>query len=148
MFIANIATSGGLITLSLLYLFFTGSIHNPKEALLGPRYFPYVVLFAIIFLNIINIIRAFLEKREHSPLSLKKNSIIRFFITLAMFYLYISVIEVAGFIIATIVFLFGLGILFSPDKKLKTVIVTGVLSIILPILFYLLFHKVFHVLLP
>lgn len=143
----KITVSGILVAVSCIFLYLTGEIRDPKGgALLGPRFFPYIVLSIIIILNLIYIINTLIEN-EKIKWVVEKPAVIRFFFTLTLYFLYINVIESIGFIISTIIFMFILSVFFYGkfDKKLIT---AGAASIVLPILLYLLFNQVFHVLLP
>lgn len=144
---ANITVSLLLIGISFFFIQRTRMIKEAAGATLGPRFFPYVMLWGIIVLSSIIIINTLRDKRKSDQKFVGIAQLINVLITFVMFTIYTYTIEKIGFTIATGLFLMALSTFYygKVDKKLVSI---GVFSVATPLLLYQLFNNFFKVLLP
>lgn len=113
----------------------------------GPGTFPFGVSILMTILAGIQCIRSFLEagKAENSHTgSMEKKDVIRVLIMIAASLIYVFVVDLVGYIIATVVFLAVVLWLFGLRHK----ILLPVLAIVFPVVLFFLFKYVFYVQLP
>ncbi len=144
---ANITTSLCLIGIALFFIHRTTKIKEAAGATLGPRFFPYVILWGIIILSAIVIINTLRKKGEEDKKFVELSEITKVAITFIMFTIYVYTIDKIGFTIATGLFLMALSTFYygKLDKKLAII---GAFSVVTPVLLYQLFNNFFKVLLP
>lgn len=121
-----------------------------KEAgyeVIGARVFPYAVLFFIVLAALAIIGVTLKQKEEVDAVFATKAQLIRTLVTFILFIIYIATLELVGFSVATIAFLFVLSSFFY-GKADKGLIKIAVFSVIATIVIYYLFNNFFGVLLP
>lgn len=96
----------------------------------GPDFFPRILAFSLIGLSILLFISSMLSKDE-STTGLFEIYAIKAYITMVSLLVYMTLLNVIGFIIATPLFLFGLirfyGMKHYPKLVLSSVLVTGII---------------------
>ena len=144
---ANIITSCIIILISIFFLFATSDINKAAGTILGPRFFPILILSVIIFLSLIIVILNIINRKKIDEVFIKKDELLRITVTVLMFIVYILIIEKIGFIISTALFMIVMSVFYYGKIDKKFISISGI-SVIMPVFLYLLFSKMFHVLLP
>ena len=112
----------------------------------GADFMPKLMSIAWIVLSALNLLRGFRE-----PEGEKENgSVRRFLVTLALLFVYIYFLNLIGFTLASILYVFAQTLLFVPKEKknVKNCILFAVVSVVIPIAINLLFENVFSLILP
>ena len=144
---ANIIVSILLIVIALILIPRIGTIKEAPDAILGPRFFPYIVLSLIILLSLIVLGMTFSNKEFINKEFINKQESMKVLITLGLFLAYIFALEKVGFVISTTIFLFVLGG-FYYGKVNKVLIQIGIFSILSSLGLFYLFTNLFNVFLP
>lgn len=144
---ANIVISIILIIMALVLVPRIATIKEAPGAILGPRFFPYIVLGLIIALSLIVLASAIRNKEDTDEEFINKYEGLKVVITLGLFLVYISVLESVGFIPSTIIFMFALGG-FYYGKIDRVIIKIGVFSVLSSFALFYLFSNLFNVALP
>lgn len=110
-----------------------------------PQDIPRVLGIAIIVLSVMLLIKnIFFNQTEEKTVSIDKKKVLLVLAMVVLCFVYTKVIEIIGYIIATIIFLGIMFILYGVKNK----VVIGVLTIIVPIALYALFALALKVPLP
>ena len=115
---------------------------------MGPRFFPQLVSIIMGILSFILIVASFKSEEKSGKIFENKLSMI---MTLIILLMYAILLEIVGFVILTIFYLFIQILLLLPKEYLrnkKYLVITGFVAIITPIFLYLLFYNVFSIFLP
>src|SRR5665647_565943 len=137
---ANITVSLCLIGISLFFLQKTSHIKEAAGAILGPRFFPYVLIWVIIVLSSIIIFNTLRDKKNNDKKFVKISETIKVFITLIMLIAYTFTMDKIGFIPATALFLMALST-FYYGKLDKKIVAIGIFSLITPLLLFGIFNN-------
>ncbi|MEH1740617.1 MAG: tripartite tricarboxylate transporter TctB family protein [Fusobacterium varium] len=116
--------------------------------IMGPRFFPQLVSIIMGILSFILIVASFKSEEKSGKIFENKLSMI---MTLIILLMYAILLEIVGFVILTIFYLFIQILLLLPKEYLrnkKYLVITGFVAIITPIFLYLLFYNVFSIFLP
>lgn len=119
--------------------------------------FPKIVIGILIILLIVILIQGYLKaKRENRQLFSLKGK--RFFIenydkvklfgSILLFILYILSLDLLGFLISSIIFITLFNLLFAPNRNLKSLINSVLISVIASFALWYLFGYVFNITLP
>ncbi|RNF39888.1 tripartite tricarboxylate transporter TctB family protein [Planococcus salinus] len=146
-----------LILLSAVIYFQSGTFPVGDATQLNPGSFPKVIALALAILSIILVIvkiKELVSKRaEATEINRKeymKELMIEYrlvFITFFSLLLYVFLMQFIGFIITTICFIIGIGLLVGPKKK-KDVLIISITSVVVTLSTYLFFENVLHVRFP
>jgi len=143
------------ILLSIIFMIISITIYLltyqfPKQTVaLSPAVFPKFVTAGLFILSVALLIQGIAGVKKYSEqkkveLTLNKIFIIRLLLMITFAFLYIQILPLAGFILATSLFLAGLMLLFNEKRWFRVMAV----SIITTALLYILFRIVFKVFLP
>ena len=112
----------------------------------GADFMPKLMSIAWIVLSALNLLYGLREQEAEKG----NGSIKRFLMTLALLFVYIYLLDVIGFTLASILYVFVQMLLFVPQEKknAKNYVLCAVVSVVLPIAINLLFQNVFSLILP
>lgn len=122
---------------------------------MGPQFFPRTIAIFTAILAVVQIAMAWkktpdeekAEAEEEKTEKLAINAVA----TLAILFLYAVLVDAIGFIIMTALYLFcQISLLLSKEalKSKKTLVVTGLVSVLTPVFIYYLFYYAFSIFLP
>lgn len=143
------------IFLSIVFMVISMTIYIltyqfPQQTVaLSPKVFPQFVSTCLFILSVALLIQGIAGVKKDSEqkkveLTLNKIFIIRMLLMITFAFLYIQILPLAGFILATSLFLAGLMLLFNEKRWFRILAV----SIITAVLLYILFRMVFKIFLP
>lgn len=112
----------------------------------GADFMPKLMSIAWIVLSALNLFHGLREQEGEK----ESGSVKRFLVTLALLFVYIYLLDVIGFTLASILYVFAQTLLFVPKEKrsVKNYVLFAVVSVVLPIAINLLFQNVFSLILP
>lgn len=110
----------------------------------GPDFFPKLVITCMIVVSVLLILTDLANKNKTTTFAIKGKAAVRVVLILVLAALYIFILPLAGYIIATIVALVLLMLLFGVKKRLALVLT----AVLFPIGIYYLFEVVLKVILP
>lgn len=139
----------GLIILSLGLIYFLLTNNLPRKDTIDSRFLPYILSGFLFVLSLIQIKRGMKiikdgkvnKNEDHLDYS-------TFIKTLAIIILYIGFLNILGFIISTIIFLFLEFIILTPDRLKKNYILYLLIALITSLLVYFLFRYGLNLILP
>lgn len=135
---------------ALFYLASTINIKKLNGVGVGAEFMPRLYGTVVLILGIMQIyfsskkLNFFKESEEGENISDTKNAMLSFILIIV----YFGIMNFIGFIISSILFLFGLSSLLTPKSKKKNLFVTIIFSVVLPILCFYFFKSVMHLALP
>lgn len=139
----------GFIILSLGLIYFLLTKNLPIKDLIDSRFLPYILSGFLLILSLIQISRGIkvvkygkVKKREED---LDYSTLIKTFATII---LYIGFLNILGFIISTIIFLFLEFIILTPDRLKKNYLLYLFIAIITSLIVYFLFRYGLNLILP
>ncbi|HER25375.1 MAG TPA: tripartite tricarboxylate transporter TctB family protein [Candidatus Atribacteria bacterium] len=143
------------ILLSIFFMIISMAIYFltfqfPKQTVaLSPKVFPQFVSVGLFLLSLILLLQGISGAKKESEQKkvksdLNKTVLIKILIMIILAFLYLRILPLAGYLIATPLFLAGSMLLFN--EKRWFLIVT--ISIFATVLFYILFRIVFRIPLP
>ncbi|WP_024821307.1 tripartite tricarboxylate transporter TctB family protein [Aminobacterium mobile] len=146
---ADIATSLTMICVSGFFLIQTTKIKDASGAILGPRFFPYVVLTGIILLSLLVLFYSCRKEETSSKeVTLDFQGKAKVLVTLLIAFIYVALLEKLGFVFASVLFMSALGLFFYGKFDKKKVLNIFLFSAVAPVALFFLFTKFFHTLLP
>ncbi|MFD1849577.1 tripartite tricarboxylate transporter TctB family protein [Oceanobacillus bengalensis] len=156
--LVDIFSSLFLIALSIVLYVSTFSFRQMSASKIGSDFLPQVVAIGLFILSIILFINAFVGWRKEKKLAeetvatetkekKEKISYTLVFISLGLMAVYLVLIPILGFLIATSVYLFVQIYLIAPEDK-KSIIKFAVVSILISAFVYFVFKNVFYLMLP
>lgn len=88
------------------------------------------------------------EKKEKKPVFAKGFDKLKLFGSFGLFAVYIALLEPLGFLVSSILAMFGFNLIFEGTKEKKSIITSGIASVIFPVLLWFVFGYVFNITLP
>lgn len=142
--------------LLICVIFYLETFNFPEKTSIqvaGPAAYPRVLLYAIAFFSIIILIKSFITKADGEDSTsfswkefLNKYKII---VLLFLFFgVYVFILSIVGFIVATLLFMFGSQALLMGLKKSKPVIINICVTLIATLSVYFVFTELLGILLP
>lgn len=136
-----------ILTLGLFYFILTNNL--PNKATIDSRFLPYILSGFLFILSLIQIKTGMKiikdGKRKKSEEDLDYSTFIK---TITIIILYIGFLNILGFIISTIMFLFLEFIILTPDRLKKNYILYLFIALITSLLVYFLFRYGLNLILP
>ncbi|WP_069870234.1 tripartite tricarboxylate transporter TctB family protein [Fusibacter sp. 3D3] len=135
----------GLILSS--YVFFTARLFpESPSTLVGPSYFPIILSLGLFALCIILIIQSLVSKTEDKTesIDLKSPGIMRSFASFLATIVYVSLLQILGFMISSVLYLFFLMLLLKNKEYVKM----SIISVVVSVAVYFIFKSVLHITLP
>ena len=112
---------------------------------LSPQSYPNFVLYALFFLALVLMGTSLSRSTENSSIEVTSfRTYLKAFVGIALSLIYIFLMELLGYIPASIIMLIAY-IIFMGGRNYKAIIPV---SIVIPVLLYYFFSKLMHVLLP
>ena len=144
-----------LLAFSVALYFSSGTIRilQPNSAsYINSRFFPYVIagiLFVFSLLELVASIRRLPRDTAggNEKAGIDRTGILRIAATLLLLVVYVALLNTLGFLIMTIVYLFGQILLLTPSLK-RHILFTAGLSVIASSLIYWVFSHVLTLVLP
>lgn len=144
------------LAISIFIYALSYQIHMTSVESLGPQFFPRIVAVSMAVLSIASVLRNFskVKTAPAKPAAGKdksENSYAReFYLTVALLILYALLIQIVGFVVLSVFYLFFQILLVSPKEDInrKKMILFGVISVVTPIGLYYLFYHAFDIFLP
>lgn len=115
---------------------------------------PRIVGVILIILLIAIIISDYMKARKNGGKSAKKAMFaegfdkIKLFGSFALFFAYIALLEPLGFLISSILAMFGFNVIFEGKKEKRSLILSAAISVVFPTLLWFIFGYVFNITLP
>lgn len=136
------------IALGIAILIMSNDIRDFAAVGVGAKFFPRIAAVGFMILGSLLVYqnRTILFVRAQSE-TIKKNTSLSPFLTLALLILYLALIPLAGYIIASSLYIFGQILVLNRGSK-QHYLRYALLSIISAVVTYLLFVKVFSVMIP
>ena len=136
------------IALGIAILIMSNDIRDFAAVGVGAKFFPRIAAVGFMILGTLLVYqnRAMLSVRSHSETTMKGASFSPV-LTLAILILYLALIPILGYIIASTLYIFGQILILNRGNK-QHYLRYAVISIISAVLTYLLFVKVFSVMIP
>ena len=136
----------GLVFVILFISVLVLSRSLPEQTKYYPTLIGYIGLFLSVLLTVTNVVKLTKDKSDKEKLvNIKVEQLVRIMIMTGLLIVYILVINKIGYIVTTIVFMFGITyILGNLKKPVKSLIISCVFSITL----YVLFEIIMNVSLP
>lgn len=137
-------------TVAILYLIGSVFIKKNEAVVIGAEFMPRIYGFILLAVSCVEILHGIsVAKTYKGDTSEKEEKDMKnVVITMISIILYIVLMQYVGFIITSIVLLFVLCNLLTPNDTKKKYVVYAVFSIVLPIAVYILFKKYMNVSLP
>lgn len=88
------------------------------------------------------------EKKEKKPIFAESLDKRKLFGSFGLFAAYIAILEPLGFLVSSILAMFGFNLIFESTKEKKSIIISGIASVIFPVLLWFVFGYVFNITLP
>lgn len=88
------------------------------------------------------------EKKERKRIFAEGFDKIKLFGSFGLFAVYIALLEPLGFLVSSILAMFGFNLIFEGTKDKKSIAVSGIASVIFPLLLWFIFGYVFNITLP
>ncbi len=147
---ADMVTSLAIIIISGFFLLQTAQIKSASGAILGPRFFPYIVLLTIIVLSLAVLFFACKQTKNDDSseeMELNISGKVKVIVTIFISFIYVLLLEKIGFVFASILFMSVLGLFFYGkfDKKAVRIVIFSCVS---SWALFSLFTRFFHTLLP
>ncbi|MDF2614241.1 MAG: conserved rane protein of unknown function [Clostridia bacterium] len=117
---------------------------------------PKIVTGILIILGLIILVQEFMKKKkEGTTFSFKDKKFfeenydkIKFWGSLVLFVLYIALLDILGFLISGLIFVFLFNVLFAGTKNIKSIMVSGIISIVSSVSIWYVFGTLFNITLP
>ena len=135
----------GALLMIVCAIVFALTFQFPKQTLaLSPRVFPRVVSVCLFILAAILCVQGILGMQKASgqtpsPVSLNKTFLLRFFLMIIVAFLYIKVLPITGYLIATPPLVAGAMLLFGEKRWGWIIVVSLVTSATLLVIFRMVF---------
>ncbi len=162
----DVRTGIFILILSVFMLFISNNILDSKVSELGPDFMPKIISIAMMIVSAILIANSlFLNrklkstnnteeqekseeeyKEELSKVS-KKANFKNVALTMGLLFLYISLINIVGFIIMTIIFIVLQIMIYSEDKK-ANIIRNIFIGVIVTVVIFIIFNYGFNIMIP
>ncbi|MTD30623.1 tripartite tricarboxylate transporter TctB family protein [Planomicrobium sp. YIM 101495] len=143
-----------LIALCLVVYLESGNYTSLTEMHLDPGSFPTLIAALLTFLSLILIIGKVVELRKRKPATKPKKSLKEFYteyrlvlLTVLLFIVYIFLMQFIGFVVTTILFIIGAGVLIGSRKKKDLIIISSV-AVIVTLSTYFFFENVLYIRFP
>ena len=107
---------------------------------------PKIVGVILVVLLIVIVVCDYLKARKGGEKKEKKPVFAEGFDKL--FAVYIALLEPLGFLVSSILAMFGFNLIFESTKEKKSIITSGIASVIFPMLLWFVFGYVFNITLP
>lgn len=88
------------------------------------------------------------EKKTSHAIFAEGYNKVKLFGSAALFAAYIALLEPLGFLISSILAMFGFNVIFEGKKEKRSLIVSAVISVVFPTLLWFIFGYVFNITLP
>lgn len=88
------------------------------------------------------------EKKERKRIFAEGFDKIKLFGSFGLFAVYIALLEPLGFLVSSILAMFGFNLIFEGTKDKKSIAVSSIASVIFPLLLWFIFGYVFNITLP
>lgn len=148
----------GLITgivialFAIAYLIGSLFIKRTKFVSIGADFMPKIYGTVLLLLAACQVYQGFLEAKQFVTATEKnevkqkdtKNVLLTFILIVS----YVALMELLGFVVSSMIFLFLMSLLLTPKNMKHNYIVTIIFSVILPLGAYLFFRKIMHLSLP
>lgn len=137
------------IALGIAILIMSNDIRDFAAVGVGAKFFPRIAAAGFMILGALLVYqnRTLLFVRSHSETASMKGSSLSPLLTLAILILYLALIPILGYIIASTLYIFGQILILNRGNK-QHYLRYATISIISAVLTYLLFVKVFSVMIP
>jgi putative tricarboxylic transport membrane protein len=141
---------GIVILFALFFLVMTPGIEITNESfIVGPRSWPYILLTLMMILGLFGMIKSYMVSKKSKaiePVDKEdgNESERKFFklsipmVSLGLVILYVVLLNMLGFILSTILFLYGISFLLGQKKQLHSIIFAMVTTVVFIILFSVL----------
>lgn len=140
-----------LIVGSIYFINSNGFSEKSGVQTFAPSFFPRIIIALMMVLAICLLIKSFLKKEKDSVSLVTIKTYIskhfRVLLILFLFLLYVIFLNIVGFLICSIVFLFISTIILRPFQK-KYMTTNIILSVAFPVIVLLVFEQVLHIYLP
>ncbi|WP_078544727.1 tripartite tricarboxylate transporter TctB family protein [Litchfieldia alkalitelluris] len=117
----------------------------------APSFFPRIILFLIVMLSLYLLVKSFLKKDESEKVVVMVKTYVKehyqVLVMIGIFFLYILLIPMIGFLISSIFFLFITFTLLRP-KKVKSLFANAIVAIALSISIQYVFQQMLNIYLP
>ncbi|MCX7846305.1 MAG: tripartite tricarboxylate transporter TctB family protein [Dictyoglomaceae bacterium] len=145
----DLITSIIIILCGVLFLVEASHIKNLGFDILDTSFFPKLTSYLLIISGIGLFINNLLKQRgkEGKNIEIKEN-LLKIFIFVLFFVLYLLILPLLHFIFATILFILASYLIIDPSLNLKNMAKGIILSLLLSYGFWFIFVKGFNVLLP
>ncbi|RGZ01177.1 tripartite tricarboxylate transporter TctB family protein [Clostridium sp. AM58-1XD] len=147
--------ASGIVFFLLAVALYAGSysiVVTTTDAM-GPQFFPRTVAVMMGVLAaaqiVLNVRKPEMEGEKGEADTGGFN--IRSITTIAILFLYAVLVQKVGFVVMTMLYLFGQIMLLLPEKRLKSgksIVLTLIISVAVPVLIYQLFYHAFSIFLP
>lgn len=88
------------------------------------------------------------EKKERSPFFIEGFDKLKLFGSFGLFAVYIALLEPLGFLVSSILAMFGFNLVFESSTDKKSILISGIASVVFPVLLWFVFGYVFNITLP
>lgn len=158
----ELVLGAGMIGIAALYLVLTFQIQ--RKDVIDATFIPFVLSGALFLLGALQTIGALSEKKAGDAGAEKKSAsekaddacedktakidtatVIK---TIALIVAYVAFLDLAGFVIMSIVYLFAQFIVLTPLDRKKNYLVYGIIAVVASVGIYLIFRYVFSMMLP
>ena len=152
----DIISASVIIAFAIAFYGFSFKIQATTSDVLGSRFFPQAAAVGLVLLSLIQIVRSLTSKEEltkEQEEKLAKTGRINkpLALTTVLLFAYYFVCINIGFIITSILYLFGSSWVLMPEherKNKKTLIIVAIVSVVFPIFLNTVFYRVFNIKLP
>ena len=111
---------------------------------IGPGGFPRFIGFVLILLGAIQLIKVVKNGLEKPAVHIERKQLLLFLASVAACFAYVMVVQWLGFLISTILLLYGMMLLYGN----KRYVLCAVITVVFTVAVWLLFTKVFLIFLP
>lgn len=124
-------------------------VHSTAH-LLVPKIVGVILVVLLIVIVVCDYLKARKggEKKEKKPVFVEGFDKLKLFGSFGLFAVYIALLEPLGFLVSSILAMFGFNLIFESTKEKKSIITSGIASVIFPMLLWFVFGYVFNITLP
>lgn len=140
------------VAFSAAIFFSTGSIRvfAPNSAsYVNAQFFPYLLSSILGAVSVIQLIIAIgkLSRQNETKSAMRRDGMVRIFLTLLLLAVYVGLLKDVGFLIMTIVYVFFQALLLTPRDRISVKFSLG-LAVISSTVIYFLFTQILTLMLP
>lgn len=145
-----------IIVFAIAFYAFSLQIQPTTSDILGSRFFPQAASVILVLLSLIQIVKSLTSKDELSEEEKQKiRKIDRInkplVLTTVLLFAYYFLCMGIGFVITSILYLFGASWVLMPEaerKNKKTLLIVAIVSVVVPLFLNTVFYRVFNIKLP